>query len=218
MTADTVKTAHSPARLSGAELAARPRKVAQIMPVARDLFLDKGFDAVTMDMVTAKAGVSKATLYVYFASKEELFLAVVEEEVGIASAQLDIAAEPGEAVEAALRRWAHNFVSLFIDERKIALQRTVYGVSTRFPRVGALVFEVGPTKIIGRIAAFLAAAHDRGELDVPDPTRAAKQFISLARDDFDFTAMLAMPRPDKATIDASVEASIEMFMARYRRR
>ena len=57
-----------------------PAKREQIMEGARHVFMDKGFDAASMNDITREAGVSKGTIYVYFANKEELFEALVEEE------------------------------------------------------------------------------------------------------------------------------------------
>jgi AcrR family transcriptional regulator len=52
----------------------------QILDGARKLFLDLGFDAASMGEIARAAGVSKGTLYVYFADKNRLFEAIVEEE------------------------------------------------------------------------------------------------------------------------------------------
>src|SRR3978361_2575386 len=52
----------------------------QILDGARKLFLDLGFDAASMGEIARAAGVSKGTLYVYFADKNRLFEAIVEAE------------------------------------------------------------------------------------------------------------------------------------------
>src|ERR1700691_6653615 len=52
----------------------------QIVEGARAVFLTQGFDAASMSDIARAAGVSKGTLYVYFANKEELFQAIVEQE------------------------------------------------------------------------------------------------------------------------------------------
>src|SRR5580658_8185704 len=52
----------------------------QIVEGARSIFLAQGFDAASMSDIARAAGVSKGTLYVYFANKEQLFEAIVHEE------------------------------------------------------------------------------------------------------------------------------------------
>ncbi len=51
----------------------------ELLDAALDLFVEKGFAATRAEEVAARAGVSKGTLFLYFSSKEELFKAVVLE-------------------------------------------------------------------------------------------------------------------------------------------
>jgi len=65
---------------------ARQRRKAErpqeLLEAALALFVDKGLAATRMDDVARQAGVSKGTLYLYYASKEELFKAVVRHSLG----------------------------------------------------------------------------------------------------------------------------------------
>ena len=53
----------------------------ELVTAARDLFVEKGFAATRAEEVAARAGVSKGTLFLYFQSKEDLFKAVVRENI-----------------------------------------------------------------------------------------------------------------------------------------
>lgn len=53
----------------------------ELLDAALDLFVEKGFAATRAEEVAARAGVSKGTLFLYFHSKEELFKAVVRENI-----------------------------------------------------------------------------------------------------------------------------------------
>ena len=53
----------------------------ELLDAALDLFVEKGYAATKVDEVAARAGVSKGTLFLYFPSKEELFQAVVRENI-----------------------------------------------------------------------------------------------------------------------------------------
>lgn len=75
------------AAASGSE-AAQPRRErrkearpGELLDAALDLFVEKGFAATRSEEVAARAGVSKGTLFLYFPSKEELFKAVVRENI-----------------------------------------------------------------------------------------------------------------------------------------
>ena len=65
----------------------------ELIAAALDLFVEKGFAATRSEEVAARAGVSKGTLFLYFPSKEDLFKAVVRENISNRyaewSAQLD---------------------------------------------------------------------------------------------------------------------------------
>src|ERR1700721_4805477 len=62
------------------QMAQDSAKRRQIVEGARSIFLAQGFDAASMNDIARAAGVSKGTLYVYFANKEQLFQAIVHEE------------------------------------------------------------------------------------------------------------------------------------------
>ena len=53
----------------------------ELLAAALDLFVEKGFAATRVEEVARHAGVSKGTLFLYFSSKEELFKAVVRENI-----------------------------------------------------------------------------------------------------------------------------------------
>src|SRR5262245_30381347 len=50
-----------------------------IIEAAKKIFLDQGFDAASMSEISERVGGSKATLYGYFPSKEELFIACLRD-------------------------------------------------------------------------------------------------------------------------------------------
>ena len=53
---------------------ARPE---ELVAAALDVFVERGYEAATLADVARRAGVTKGTIYLYFASKEALFKAVV---------------------------------------------------------------------------------------------------------------------------------------------
>lgn len=86
---------------------ARPQ---ELLAAALALFVEKGFAATRSEEVAARAGVSKGTLYLYYPSKEELFKAVVRENLSshIADGQQIAAQHRGSMAELlalVLREW-----------------------------------------------------------------------------------------------------------------
>src|SRR5687768_1723682 len=60
-----------------------------ILAVARQLAESSAFAAITMGQVAEQAGLAKGTLYLYFKTKEELILALLEEELDVWFALVD---------------------------------------------------------------------------------------------------------------------------------
>ena len=53
----------------------------QLLDVGRKLFAEKGFEAVSVEEIAAKAGVSKPVVYEHFGGKEGLYAVVVDREM-----------------------------------------------------------------------------------------------------------------------------------------
>ncbi|QNP48924.1 TetR/AcrR family transcriptional regulator [Diaphorobacter aerolatus] len=82
----------------------------ELLDAALDLFVEKGFAATKVEEVAARAGVSKGTLFLYFPSKEELFKAVVRENISGRFAEWEaelttFCGSCSEMVEYALNAW-----------------------------------------------------------------------------------------------------------------
>jgi len=56
----------------------KERRRAEILDAAQALYLEKGWDALTVDQVARSARLSRALVYVYFRDKEELLFAIGE--------------------------------------------------------------------------------------------------------------------------------------------
>lgn len=90
----------------------QPRKQ-HLIDTAYRLFNEHGYHATGIDLVLAESGVSKATLYKYFRSKEELILAVLqqrhEQQIALIQRTMEQARENGEpptlAIFDALDSW-----------------------------------------------------------------------------------------------------------------
>jgi AcrR family transcriptional regulator len=80
---------------------ARPQ---ELLDAALALFVEKGFAATRSEEVAARAGVSKGTLYLYYPSKEELFKAVVRQNLSALIAEGEELAEHFEGPTADLLR------------------------------------------------------------------------------------------------------------------
>ena len=65
----------------------------KIFEASMKLFAEKGYDATSIEEITATVGVAKGTLYYHFSSKEEIFNFLVEEGVKLLKNSIDIKTE-----------------------------------------------------------------------------------------------------------------------------
>ena len=74
----------------------------RLLEVARELFAHKGLEATTMNDIALASGRGRRTLYTYFRNKEEIYFAVIEEELERLSEKMDDVvartAEPAEKI------------------------------------------------------------------------------------------------------------------------
>jgi len=157
-----------------------PIKRKQIIDGARRVFIEMGFDAASMNDITREAGVSKGTIYVYFANKEELFEAIVEEERGSIFNNLYGALESGGGLRDTLINFGMALSFKITCDKVISAQRTIIGVSERMPDLGRRFYERGPMHGHKIFMDFLEAAAKKGLLQMEDASLAAYQFTDLA--------------------------------------
>ena len=112
--------------------AARP---AEILSAALDCFAERGFAATRLEDVAARAGVTKGTLYLYFPGKEELFKALVRQELLPNIERLEaVAAGPGSAAEM-LTRLVAVWATDVAPSRFAVLPKLVIAEAGNFPEL-----------------------------------------------------------------------------------
>lgn len=152
-----------------------------VLQAARRLFLDKGYDGASMDDVATEAGVSKPTVYRYFADKEQLFTEIVgnttqmEEQL---RAVVDMLSD-SEDLEKDLTRLARRLITPILQPEFLRLRRLVIGNAERFPVVGKSWYENGFMRVVTTLADCFQRLAGKKRLRLEDPLLAAHQFIGL---------------------------------------
>jgi AcrR family transcriptional regulator len=187
----------------------------QIMEGARQVFLSAGFDGASMNDIARAAGVSKGTLYAYFDSKEELFEAIIRGEFAQSAERLCAFRREGDARDM-LWDFGVRLISRMAEPGTLALARVIVAAAGKFPSVGRAFFEAGPLYGATRLAAELENLEKSGALTVPDPERAAWQFVDLCQS-YVYKRLLfgVVDSISREDIEASVEAGVDVFMKAY---
>ncbi|MGA7809988.1 TetR/AcrR family transcriptional regulator [Bradyrhizobium sp.] len=187
----------------------------QILEGARKVFMDLGFDGASMGEIARAAGVSKGTLYVYFADKNRLFEAILEQE---AQEQGEIAFnfDPGRDVTTTLHEFGEAYIALICRPGGGSAIRTVMAIAERMPEVGRRYYERVLEKTINRLAAYLDIHVRLEELAIEDCPLAAAQFMLMCQASLFLPFIFqAAPAPSPERIRHVVESAVRMFLAAY---
>lgn len=172
-----------------------------------------GYAGTTMSGIAAALGGSKTTLWSYFPTKEALFGAVLDEEIGRFRDEMLGILDLSGSVEETLRRFCTALLGKMLQPDTIRLHRVIIGEAERFPEIGQIFFEHAPKRTHERLAAYLEEAMQRGELREADPLVAARQLTMLIQTNF----MLHLWKVKTGRIDPAAEAAtaVNTFLRGY---
>ena len=187
-----------------------------ILDAAAVVFQETGFERTTMAAICERLGYSKATLYNYFASKEELFSAVVFEAT---EAEFQATLEALDTTLAdmteALQKFGRGLLTLLFSPQVQAVRRMVVAEAGR-SELGKQCYELGPVRNEAAAAAFLQHAMDAGRLRQADARIAALHLRGLLEaewlDRFLFQTLEPISTEE---INATVGRAVAAFMAAY---
>ncbi|HUN51489.1 MAG TPA: TetR/AcrR family transcriptional regulator [Candidatus Sulfotelmatobacter sp.] len=193
-----------------------------VLKAAGALFLQVGFGAASMDVIARSAGVSKATVYAHFASKEALFAAMLEEGTRARFGDLDADIEAdaaGDDIAAGLRAIGRKFVAMALSPGGIAIYRVVVAESARFPELGRAFYDNAPSVMRDSIERFLKRAVRRGQLVIDDPRIAGDQFVGMIKGDLYVRLLLGLiDEINPAEAEQVIEQAVHTFLAAFRPR
>lgn len=193
----------------------RDQRRDRILQTAREVFFEEGFAAATMSMIAARLGGSKATLYAYFKSKEELFSEIISDQCAVIQNTLMMDDE-GADVRATLTNLGMELVSSIVSEQSVRTMQLVIEEAPRNPELARRFDEAGPQEGARRLAAYLAQAHARGAIHAPDSVQAALVLSSLLKGDLHFRRLLGLePEPSRERIAREVDNAVNVFLTAY---
>jgi len=188
----------------------------QILDGARTVFMDLGFDGASMGEIARAAGVSKGTLYVYFADKNRLFEAIVEMET-LAQGKLAFNFDPERDVTTTLTEFGQAYIQVLCRPGGGSATRTVMAIAERMPEVGRRFYDNVIAHTIARLAAYLGVRARAGDLAIADCQLAAAQFMQMCQASLFLPFIFqAAPAPSAERIAEVVESATRMFLAGYR--
>ncbi|MEU9042924.1 MULTISPECIES: TetR/AcrR family transcriptional regulator [unclassified Kitasatospora] len=203
-----------------ADAAQRRRRA--IIDAALAEFLKEGYSAASMDAITARSGVSKATIYKHFGNKERLFLAVIGGFLPTTYEGLkphnSTIAEAAD-LRSALITLTHDWARIVLRPDIMSLRRLVIGEIDRFPQLGRLWYQVSYEMNNAPLVEALTELDRRGLLAVPDPKLAVQQLVACTVGVLQLVHTFSPGAgPDEAETWRTISSGVDLFLAEYAKR
>lgn len=186
-----------------------------ILDAARSVFEEQGFDRATMAEISERLGGSKTTLYSYYPSKEDLFVACIEE---------DLEADAGLLVELvrgipdqrrALEVFGKAYLTKVLSPRPVANYRMLTAMPAE-SGMGRRFYEQGLRQAWLRLSGYLAEQIGTRRLRPADPWVMAMHLKGmLEAEHFDQRLLNAAPEPDPATLARTARNAADAFLRAY---
>ncbi len=150
----------------------------EVLDAALDLFLRDGFETTRVEDIAAAAGISKATVYLYFPSKQALLESIIRRSLGaipdeVGLAVLPFADDPAKALKGALAIFADRLS----EPRNSAVPMLILREALRFPDLADMYRREVLSKGVGILSGILASGVASGAFRKVDPDLTIRNVI-----------------------------------------
>lgn len=213
----------SKADLRPATSPGRPKDLAKraaILEAAERMFLQHGYEGVSMDQIAAAAGVSKLTVYSHFGDKDALFTEAAKAYCERQMPGSLFERAPEMPVRQRLMDIGRSYFAMITAPEAVAGHRLLCTPQMVEKQLARLFWDAGPQRVHNEFVRFLERRIAAGDLEIEDVQRAAGQFFALVRGDLHMRLLFDCPESEdcpgrEARERAHLEASVDMFLSAY---
>ncbi|HEX8446045.1 MAG TPA: TetR/AcrR family transcriptional regulator [Sphingomonas sp.] len=196
------------------EIGRRERRAGAMVAAAKDLFLERGYDAVSLTQIVQRSGGSLSTLYDLFGSKLGLLSAVVNAERNDDIGRLRIILSRDEPPAAILRAAAGHLLDMMADPTLVGLIRLVMGEVLTSPEFAARIYADTHKPLIDEFSALFAQWNAEGRAQMPEPQISAHMFTALFFHAPQMRVLFSdMRAPEVCERQQMLGRAIDMFLA-----
>lgn len=188
------------------------KKRTAIMDAAQKVFIESGYDNAGMDLIAETANASKRTVYNHFASKEELFQAVLHRLISAGMKLKQIPYAPDVPLASQLMKFIDAKIAFTQNKEWMGLLRVTAGVFARRPELAKETLQ--RTEDADTLAQWLKDAAEDGRMHITNPKLASAVFWSMVGGAFFWPTIFKGPLPNAEAIMLK-EEMIAMFLERY---
>jgi AcrR family transcriptional regulator len=188
----------------------------RLLDTAAQLFLERGYDATSIDSVAEAARVSKPTVYSQYRDKRGLFEAVLKREIDrwlapvAAAAQSEFGDRAPAAPEKRLYALGRQLIALSNGAGAKAVGRTLAAQSTNFPELAELAYREGWEKTVANVARLFDQLSADGLAKI-DTKIAAEMYLNVVIGPTSRLALHGLPI-DLHAEERRLRASLKMLL------
>jgi TetR/AcrR family transcriptional repressor of mexJK operon len=205
---------------TGVRARGRPRTIAEserrrkVIEAAEHVFVELGYGAASVDDIAHRAAMSKKTIYQLYATKGELFAAVIAARREELAAMIGAECCDGVAThEQILRRFLSAVARFVLAPRQSALYRLVIAESQRAPELAHAFYREGPIKAKVALTEWLTLQDKLESLRVPDPQSAASMLLSMVISELQMRSLICeLSQPAETMIEERVKSAVALFL------
>ncbi|HEV7287632.1 TetR/AcrR family transcriptional regulator [Sphingomonas sp.] len=184
-----------------------------ILAVAKDVFREDGYERASMAMISARVGGSKATLYSYFKSKDELFAAAMTEAMEAQGDEMIRGLDPENPdLAAVLTRFGRAYLRLLTSPDALAIMRVAVSEGSN-SSLGGDLYARGPGRGLDMVTLYMTELIGKGVIRQCNPRIAAAHLLQMME------AGIVQPQLFGAPIEMDEEevigTTVEAFIRAY---
>jgi AcrR family transcriptional regulator len=180
-----------------------------LLATAFRLFLDKGWDGVSVDEISRQSGVAKGFIYARYADKDALFTEAIERLMADAMGTLHLAEPLPDDVEEGLYALGRKLLEIALRPEALAFHRQFIAEAGRLPGLAKMLVE--RNRLIDLVEEVLRVYADRGSIKLRDSRLTAEHFAILV---IGIPRMLALlvGRESPTDEDRRLRAAVRLFL------
>jgi len=191
------------------------KKRQEILDAAESVFIELGFERTSMDEITARWGGSKTTVYSYFASKQELFIEVMDQLIHKHLTNIYDVFKPNADLTTTLQAFGELLLGVLSLKEIVLTRRIVYAEAAKHS-LGKVFYEGVLFEQLKTLSKFIDGWMDMGLLGKSDSFVAAQHFIGLVTAESSDLLLLGVQETfNSEEISAMVKRAVRVFLNGY---
>lgn len=192
------------------------KRIDAIIKAATDVFIENGYEKTNLDMIIARSGGSRATLYAHFGDKEGLLSAVIESLIDEIFYVEQLPAHENDVYEL-LSHFGTYFINKMLETNSIGLYRLIVAESANSPHLSQNFYLLGPQKVYHYLHKRLRTVIP--ELPDNELFEITLQFIEMLKSKLFFEKLyFTQISPSELDIEKQVTLCCDIIMAYIEKR